>query len=349
MTFVVTGMHRSGTSFVASLLAAWNIRMGDQLLPADRGNPNGYFEDLAFFDLDRRMLLACTPDAEGHRDWGWTENETFDPAPLPSFREEADALIAERGRSGHEWGWKDPRTSMLLDFWEERLGGSARFLLVYRHPWEVADSMQRTGAAVWLNHPEYAARIWTEYNRRILEFHGRHRDRTLLVSMNRLFAEPESFTTLLRDRFDVAADAETVSRLRANESFVSTPDDDPLPRLWHFAHRDAMDLLGALDDAADLGDKRRWETAQRRNAPPRSAPPRSAPPRLSVVIPCYDDGEYVIDAVASVERNAPDAELIIVDDGSAQARTREVLDAMRAAGHRVIEQPSSGLSAARNA
>ncbi|HEY2830573.1 MAG TPA: glycosyltransferase family 2 protein, partial [Thermoanaerobaculia bacterium] len=47
--------------------------------------------------------------------------------------------------------------------------------------------------------------------------------------------------------------------------------------------------------------------------------------------------------------NAPDAELIIVDDGSAQARTREVLDAMRAAGHRVIEQPSSGLSAARNA
>jgi len=59
--FIVTGMHRSGTSFVASLLSAWNVRIGDRLLPADRGNPHGYFEDAGFLDLDRRMLVACTP------------------------------------------------------------------------------------------------------------------------------------------------------------------------------------------------------------------------------------------------------------------------------------------------
>jgi GT2 family glycosyltransferase/glycosyltransferase involved in cell wall biosynthesis len=72
-------------------------------------------------------------------------------------------------------------------------------------------------------------------------------------------------------------------------------------------------------------------------------------PRLSVIIPCYDDGDYLLDAVTSVERNAPAAELIVVDDGSTQPRTREVLAALREAGHRVIEQPHSGLSAARNA
>jgi len=71
-------------------------------------------------------------------------------------------------------------------------------------------------------------------------------------------------------------------------------------------------------------------------------------PRLSVIIPCYDDGDYLIDAVASAERNAPAAELIIVDDGSTQPRTLEALAALRQAGHRVIEQPHSGLSAARN-
>jgi len=71
-------------------------------------------------------------------------------------------------------------------------------------------------------------------------------------------------------------------------------------------------------------------------------------PRLSVIIPCYDDGDYLIEAVASVERNAPDAELIIVDDGSTQPRTLEVLAALREEGHRVIEQPNAGLSAARN-
>src|SRR5260370_39340675 len=72
-------------------------------------------------------------------------------------------------------------------------------------------------------------------------------------------------------------------------------------------------------------------------------------PRLSVIIPCRDDGDYLIDAVASVERNTPaDTELIIVDDGSTEPRTQQVLAALREAGHRVIEQPPSGISAARH-
>lgn len=337
-------MHRSGTSFVASLLDAWNVRMGDALLPADRDNPAGYFEDTGFLELDRRILFACTPDEAGHRDWGWTESERFDDGALREFREEAVALVASRERGGGAWGWKDPRTTMLLDFWEDVLGGDARFLFVYRQPWEVADSMLRTGADLWLTHPGYPARIWTRYNRRILDFHRRHRERSLLVSTNRLLRDPESFAALVRERFGIEADANTFARWRREESFVSLPDDDPLPRLWQRTNAEAMELLGALDDAADLGNERAWEAATRKSA--RASSPR---PRLSVILPCHDDGEYLIDAVASVERNAPaDTELIIVDDGSTQPRTREVLAALRDAGHRVLEQPHSGLSAARN-
>jgi glycosyltransferase involved in cell wall biosynthesis len=335
-------MHRSGTSFVASLLAAWDVRMGDQLLPADRANPAGYFEDVEFVELNRRILVACTPPEEGHRAWGWTESERFDDSPLPSYRDAASALIAWRDRAGHPWGWKDPRTSMLLDFWDALLP-DARFLLLYRHPWEVADSMLRTGADVWLTHPGYPARIWTQYNRRILDFHQRHRDRTLLVSTNRLLREPTKFAAAIQQRFGIDAAAETLAKLRVDNAFVSRPDDDPLPLLWRYTNAEAMELLGALDDAADLGNDRRWEAASRT-----SAPRPVAQPRLSVIIPCHNDGDYLIEAVASVERNAPDAELIVVDDGSTQPRTIEVLAALRDAGHRVIEQPHSGLSAARN-
>jgi GT2 family glycosyltransferase len=336
-------MHRSGTSLVASLLAAWNVRIGDHLLPADRGNPAGYFEDVDFLDLNRRILVACTPPEDGHRDWGWTESGAFDAGQLPPFRDAAAALIAARDCGGHPWGWKDPRTSMLLDFWDDLLGPESRFLLLYRYPWEVADSMLRTGADVWLTHPDYAARIWTRYNRCILEFHRRRRDRTLLVSTNRLLRDAETFAAAVRRRFGIDADAETLASLRAGDSFVSRPDDDPLPRLWRYTNAEAMELLGELDDAADLGNDRSWEAASRTRAP-RSA----AQPRLSIIVPCHDDGDYLIDAVASVERNAPAAELIVVDDGSTQPRTRQVLAALRDAGHRVIEQPHGGLSAARN-
>jgi glycosyltransferase involved in cell wall biosynthesis/GT2 family glycosyltransferase len=348
LRLIVTGMHRSGTSLVASLLAAWNIRMGGQLVPADRGNPAGYFEDVDFLELNRRILVACTPPEDGHRDWGWTESENFDNAQLPAHRNAAAALIAARDREGHPWGWKDPRTSMLLDFWDDLLGQEARFLLLYRYPWEVADSMLRTGADVWLTHPGYPARIWAHYNRRILDFHRRHRGRTLLVSTNRLLRDPETFAAAVRRRFGIEAGAETLATLRAEDSFVSLPDDDPLPRLWRYTNAEAMDLLAALDDAADVsnncrGNDRRWEAVSRTGA--RRPVER---PRLSVIIPCHDDGDYLIDAVASAERNAPAAELIVVDDGSTQPRTLEVLAALREAGHRVIEQPHSGLSAARN-
>lgn len=338
---VITGMHRSGTSFVASLLQAWQIHIGDRLLTGERGT--AYFEDIDFLALNRRILAACTPSEPGHPDWGWIESGTFDVAPLPSFRAAAAALIANRNRAGQAWGFKDPRTSVLLDFWDDVLGREARFLLLYRHPWEVADSMLRTGADVWLRHPDYPSRIWTHYNRRILAFHRAHRDRTLLVSTNRLLREPATFAAMVRRRLGVDAEVGAVATLRADGAFVSFPDDDPLPGLWRDTNGEAMELLGTLDDAADLGNERRWQGAFGRRG--RQSEER---PRLSVIIPCHDDGDYLIDAVASVERNAPEAELIIVDDGSTEPRTREVLGALVRAGRKVIEQPQSGLSAARN-
>ncbi|HYC60712.1 MAG TPA: glycosyltransferase, partial [Thermoanaerobaculia bacterium] len=320
LRLIITGMHRSGISPVASLL-------GD------------HFDDVELQALNRRILAGCTPPEDGHRDWGWTESGAFDASLLPAYRDSAAALVAARDHRGAAWGWKDPRTSLLLDFWDEVFGREARFLLVYRNPWEVADSMLRTGAGVWLEHPDYPSRIWTHYNRRILDFHTRHRDRTLLVSANRVLRDPEAFGALVRRQFGMDVDTATF----AEDAFISFPDDDPLPRLWQHANADAMQLLGALDDAADLGNDRRCEAASRE-----SLPSPAERPRLSVIIPCHNDGDYVIDAVASVMRNAPEAELIIVDDGSTQPRTREVLAALSEAGHHVIEQPHAGLSSARN-
>ncbi len=70
---------------------------------------------------------------------------------------------------------------------------------------------------------------------------------------------------------------------------------------------------------------------------------------VSVVTPCFEDGRYLRDAVESVETNAPEScELIIVDDGSRDTETIEVLRFMEERGHRVIRQPHSGQSKARN-
>jgi hypothetical protein len=74
-----------------------------------------------------------------------------------------------------------------------------------------------------------------------------------------------------------------------------------------------------------------------------------AEPSVSVVVPCHDDGEFLLEAVASAERSAPrGVELVVVDDGSSDRRTLEVLAVLEALGYRVERLAPRGLAAARN-
>jgi glycosyltransferase involved in cell wall biosynthesis len=71
---------------------------------------------------------------------------------------------------------------------------------------------------------------------------------------------------------------------------------------------------------------------------------------LSVIIPCYNHGQYLRGAIASVEA-CPDPgryEIIIVNDGSTDAGTLAVLAQLEAEGYRVLHQANGGLGAARN-
>jgi len=72
--------------------------------------------------------------------------------------------------------------------------------------------------------------------------------------------------------------------------------------------------------------------------------------KVSIVIPCFNHGEFLPEAVASVtniKRN--DIELIVVDDGSTDERTRKEMEALIAQGIKVVRQENKGLAAARNA
>ena len=67
-------------------------------------------------------------------------------------------------------------------------------------------------------------------------------------------------------------------------------------------------------------------------------------------MPCYNHGAYLEEAIQSIERNAGDYtyELIIVDDGSTDILTLDVLAKLKQQGYAVVQQPNQGLAAARN-
>ncbi len=72
-------------------------------------------------------------------------------------------------------------------------------------------------------------------------------------------------------------------------------------------------------------------------------------PIISIIIPCYNHGHFINDALESI-RVPPDIpfEIIIVDDGSTDQNTIHVLEDLRGKGYRVFTQENKGLSGARN-
>lgn len=71
-------------------------------------------------------------------------------------------------------------------------------------------------------------------------------------------------------------------------------------------------------------------------------------PKVSVVIPCYNDKDYIQEAVQSVlEQSFQDFEIVIVDDGSNEA-TQKVLATIKSEKVHVVTQKNQGSSVARN-
>jgi hypothetical protein len=100
------------------------------------------------------------------------------------------------------WGWKEPRTTLFLDFWVNLLL-DANFLLIYRSPWEVVDSLYRRGDEIFLDQPELAVKIWMHYNQKILDFYDKFPNRCLLFSIYSIAHKTESFIDAINAKFKV--------------------------------------------------------------------------------------------------------------------------------------------------
>jgi len=69
---------------------------------------------------------------------------------------------------------------------------------------------------------------------------------------------------------------------------------------------------------------------------------------ISIIIPCFNHGSFLLDAIASLETcNADLFEVIIVNDGSDEQNTLQILKTLEKK-YEVINQLNAGLGAARN-
>jgi hypothetical protein len=155
-------MHRSGTSFVASVLPALGISLGDsdRLLRPGPDNPAGYYEVQSILELNDELLarLGGAWDAPPVLDPGWEHDIELD-----DFRVRAADIVEETfgvdANRAHFAAFKDPRLSLLLPFWRTVVPIATTVVLV-RDPTEVAASLAVRKYAV---PAAQAAGLWLRY------------------------------------------------------------------------------------------------------------------------------------------------------------------------------------------
>src|SRR5215211_483240 len=135
-------------------------------MPPQADNPDGFWEHLGFVGLNDELLDALG----GAWDLPPKTNENLSDERLDPLRTKAQLLI-EGFHSAQIWGWKDPRNSLTLPFWEDLLPG-LKTLIIVRNPLEAAYSMRKRNGTSYA----FGLRLWEIYNRRLIEAAGK-RDR----------------------------------------------------------------------------------------------------------------------------------------------------------------------------
>lgn len=123
--------------------------------------------------------------------------------------------ILQANLSRKVWGWTNPFSTWLLDFWKS-LDQNIYFILVYSAPEEdVARFMQHEVNPS----SEIAADLWLSYNTQLLRFYNRNRERCVLVSRNVGLSNPSSLLRLCNERFALS--------LQADVPVTYTEDQEP--------------------------------------------------------------------------------------------------------------------------
>lgn len=166
--FVVLGMHRSGTSMLSGLMVmGMGYKVGAPLIGGAYDNPKGFFE-LVPAVLQNDAFMGKQAVGWGHNVMNFDHEKAIEQYKNNEvrFKEGTKALSFLNDASKSPWLQKDPRMCITLKLWLELLDHEPAVLFTYRHPVEVANSLESREQSV-----EFFAglRLWTAYNIRAIQ------------------------------------------------------------------------------------------------------------------------------------------------------------------------------------
>ena len=197
---VILGMHRSGTSLITKSIELLGYSLGDNLMPAGVDNPKGFWEDLDIVQFNDKLLA--------HNQMSW--DSLLDSSPVvftKDLQQEALTLLESKFLNTNRFIIKDPRMSLLLDFWSGCFVEAdifVHYLTVYRQPLDIAASLYaRNGIEI-----EHGLLLAYRYNRALMTFLG---DSVFVVGYRQFLENPQRELFRIAGRIGSVLDEEAAS------------------------------------------------------------------------------------------------------------------------------------------
>lgn len=182
---IVLGMHRSGTSSLTAVISMLGITPGANLQPPEAEvNAKGFWEHTDIVSIHDQLLEVL--DSSWHDDRPLPDHWWNSPDVI-KFRQKILDILRRDFSTEPLWLIKDPRMCRLLPLWQDvfrELACQPKFILVLRHPGEVACSLRKRDGLteeqtclLWLAHmleAEYQTRgqprVFVSYGRLLEEW-----------------------------------------------------------------------------------------------------------------------------------------------------------------------------------
>jgi hypothetical protein len=156
----VLSVGRSGSSLAARAMNLLGVHLGaeDELMTATEQNERGFWENTTIYRLNEELLELLGGSwyrpPELTSEWACDER-------LQELRGRAAGIVLELELPGRRWGFKDPRTIVLLAFWRQVIGEMDYLICVRRaHPFvHSVEAIAPPGGE-----PHATASLWLDMN-----------------------------------------------------------------------------------------------------------------------------------------------------------------------------------------
>lgn len=315
MGCIVLGMHRSGTSLLTGLLTqGLGYQTGGPLIGPQNDNRKGFFERRDVIRQNKHFLNAAGLD------WDSLNLENYSHTHVLQLRTERKVNLKE-GRpalmfmilpKNVPWIVKDPRLCLTIQTWLPFLNSQPAIVFTYRHPLQVALSLQRRHKNMTLSHALY---LWIVYNVRALQ-NSAHLCRVVTSNaaiLNNPKREIERISTELTNKCGVAPPPQWNLSSSLVDSFVD-------PTLQHSpAHdfeKESHEYGDATSDIGEQPDKKRSlvtpkeepdkESVQQKNKNSFAIP--AVQNRVNESITREDESEYGVASLAEEKMSRMETE-----------------------------------------